>query len=227
MEKILKNIVVLLSGNGSNLQAIIDAIRNGQIAAKICCVISNNATSFGLKRAERAAIATAVVEHQHFTSRAAFDQQLQTLIDGYAPDVVVLAGFMRILSAEFVHHYQGRLLNIHPSLLPKYRGLHTYQRALAAKETEHGTSVHFVTENLDDGPIILQARVPILADDSVEKLALKTQQWEYKIYPKVLEWFTAERLTLRGNAAYLDGRKLPVNGLTIANEETEPLLVLK
>lgn len=221
----MKNIVVLISGNGTNLQAIIDATIEQQIPAKVACVISNDAGSFGLKRAEKAKIPAFTLRHQDFISREAFEQSLQALIDSYDPDAVVLAGFMRILTGTFVNHYKGRLFNIHPSLLPKYPGLNTYQRALAAGETEHGTSVHFVTENLDGGPLILQALVPILQGETETGLVNKTQQWEYKIYPVVLKWFITGRLAMRDNAAYLDGKKLPVGGLTISNGKIESALL--
>jgi len=151
------NVVVLLSGSGSNLQALIDSIHAEHGSARIRAVISNRPDAFGLQRAKAAGIDTAVLEHGGFDGREAFDAALMQLIDGFAPDLVVLAGFMRILSGAFVRHYQGRLLNIHPSLLPKYKGLHTHQRALDAGDAEHGCSVHFVTEELDGGPLVVQA----------------------------------------------------------------------
>ena len=162
-------IVVLISGSGSNLQAFIDTLHGRQ--ANIVAVISNRDDAFGLQRAAKAGISTAVLSHRSFADRTSYDQALAALIDSHAPDLVILAGFMRILTAEFAHHYQGRLLNIHPSLLPKYPGLHTHQRALESGDLEHGATVHFVTEELDGGPAILQSHVPVLADDTPESLA--------------------------------------------------------
>jgi len=157
----MKNIVVLISGNGSNLQAIIDACKQKKINATIRAVFSNKADAFGLERAREAGIPAHVLTADLFASREAFDRELMQEIEAYAPDVVVLAGYMRILSPAFVEHFAGRLLNIHPSLLPKYPGLHTHRQALDNGDTEHGTSVHFVTDELDGGPVILQAKVPV------------------------------------------------------------------
>ncbi|MGH8483042.1 MAG: phosphoribosylglycinamide formyltransferase, partial [Pseudomonas sp.] len=165
------DVVVLLSGTGSNLQALIDSFRTGESPVRIRAVISNRADAYGLQRARDAGIDTAVLDHKAFDGREAFDTALVELIDGYQPQLVVLAGFMRILSAGFVRHYQGRLLNIHPSLLPKYKGLHTHQRALEAGDSEHGCSVHFVTEELDGGPLVVQAVIPVELDDTPERLA--------------------------------------------------------
>lgn len=156
------NIVVLISGNGSNLQAIIDACKTNKIKGTLRAVFSNKADAFGLERARKAGIATHTLIASQFDSREDYDRELMHEIDVYAPDVVVLAGFMRILSPAFVSHYAGRLLNIHPSLLPKYPGLHTHRHALENGDEEHGTSVHFVTDELDGGPVILQAKVPVL-----------------------------------------------------------------
>ena len=165
------DVVVLLSGTGSNLQALIDSDDVKASPANIRAVISNRADAYGLQRAKDAGIDTRVLDHKAFEGRAAFDAALIEVIDEFKPQLVVLAGFMRILSADFVRDYQGRLLNIHPSLLPKYKGLHTHQRALEAGDGEHGCSVHFVTEELDGGPLVVQAVIPVETDDSPHSLA--------------------------------------------------------
>ncbi len=169
------NIVVLISGNGSNLQAIIDACKTNKIKGTVRAVFSNKADAFGLERARQAGIATHTLITSAFDSREAYDRELIHEIDMYAPDVVVLAGFMRILSPAFVSHYAGRLLNIHPSLLPKYPGLHTHRQALENGDEEHGTSVHFVTDELDGGPVILQAKVPVFAGDTEDDITARVQ----------------------------------------------------
>ncbi|MDN6632935.1 MAG: phosphoribosylglycinamide formyltransferase, partial [Enterobacterales bacterium] len=156
----MKNIVVLISGNGSNLQALIDACNDGRIRGRISAVFSNKANAYGLERAAQDGIPAHCLDPKSYADRDAFDLALMQEIDGYQPDLVVLAGYMRILSPRFVQHYQGRMLNIHPSLLPKYPGLHTHQQALNNGDEEHGTSVHFVTDELDGGPVVLQAKVP-------------------------------------------------------------------
>ena len=166
-------VVILISGRGSNLQSIIDAVAQQRLAVDIRAVISNRPAAAGLQRAREAGLAVEVVDHMQFPDRQAFDQALLTCIERYQPALVVLAGFMRILTAAFVHHYQGRMLNIHPSLLPKYPGLHTHQRALEAGDTEAGVTVHFVTLELDGGPPIIQARVPILPGDTADALAAR------------------------------------------------------
>lgn len=207
-----KRIVVLVSGNGSNLQAIIDACKNQQIPGEVVAVLSNKADVYGLTRAQNANIPTITLSHKTFSSREEYDQTLITNIDEYNPDLVILAGFMRILTPGFVQHYQGKLLNIHPSLLPKYQGLNTHQRAIDAGDTEHGVSVHFVTEELDGGPVILQAKVPIFTTDTVDDLAARVHEQEHRIYPLVSKWFCQERLTMREDCAMLDNIVLPVNG---------------
>ncbi len=169
----MKNIVVLISGSGSNLQAIIDACGRKQINGTLRAVFSNKADAFGLERARLAGIPAHALAQSQFADREAFDRQLMHEIDAYAPDLVVLAGYMRILSPAFVSHYQGRLLNIHPSLLPKYPGLHTHRQVLENGDEEHGTSVHFVTDELDGGPVILQAKVPVFAGDSEEEITAR------------------------------------------------------
>lgn len=206
------NVVVLLSGSGSNLQALIDNTSASDSPVRIRAVISNRADAYGLERAKAAGVDTALLEHQGFDGREAFDAALMALIDGFEPDLVVLAGFMRILSGGFVRHYQGRLLNIHPSLLPKYKGLHTHQRALDAGDAEHGCSVHFVTEELDGGPLVVQAVVPVATDDTPESLAQRVHRQEHQIYPLAVRWFAEGRLRLGEQGALLDGQPLAASG---------------
>ncbi|KEA62727.1 Phosphoribosylglycinamide formyltransferase [Marinobacterium lacunae] len=213
-----KKIVVLISGSGSNLQAIIDSIEAGTIAGRISAVISNKADAYGLTRAQNAGIATQVLNHKQFADRAAFDQALQESIDSYQPDLVVLAGFMRILTPEFVRHYAGRLFNIHPSLLPLYKGLHTHQRALEAGDREHGCTVHFVTEELDGGPLVVQAPIPVTADDDADSLQQRVHTLEHRIYPLAVSWFCAGRLKLTDAGVVLDGEHLPPSGFRYTDE---------
>ncbi len=208
----MKHIVVLISGNGSNLQAIIDACQQKKINGTISAVFSNKADAFGLERAREAGIPTHALAASEFASREAFDRQLMQEIDAYAPDVVVLAGYMRILSPAFVARYSGRLLNIHPSLLPKYPGLHTHRQVLENGDEEHGTSVHFVTDELDGGPVILQAKVPVFEGDDEDEITARVQHQEHAIYPLVVSWFVDDRLKMRHNAAWLDGVQLPPLG---------------
>lgn len=198
-------VAVLISGRGSNLQSIIDAA-HGDLPVEIRAVISNRPDAYGLERARRAGIPTRVLDHKAFADRAAFDAALRELIDSYRPGLVVLAGFMRILSPAFVEHYRGRLMNIHPSLLPEFRGLNTHERALAAGVTEHGASVQFVTTELDAGPVIIQARVPVLPDDTPDSLAARVLEQEHRIYPQAIRWFAEGRLRLQDNEVLLDGR---------------------
>ncbi len=197
-------IVVLISGSGSNLQAIIDAVQNGSIHGHIAAVISNRPDAFGLRRASEAGIPTRVLDHSLYPNREQFDAELMSVIDEYQPSLLVLAGFMRILTEGFVRHYQGRMLNIHPSLLPKYRGLNTHARAIDAGDTEHGVSVHFVTPELDGGPVIVQARVPIQSGDTAEELAQRVLEKEHIIYPRAISWFTSGRLKLEDNQVFFD-----------------------
>ncbi|MEG5562540.1 phosphoribosylglycinamide formyltransferase [Enterobacter ludwigii] len=208
----MKNIVVLISGNGSNLQAIIDACKQKKINGTIRAVFSNKADAFGLERAREENIPAHALEASQFSVREAFDRELVQEIDAYAPDVVVLAGYMRILSPAFVGHYAGRLLNIHPSLLPKYPGLHTHRQVLENGDEEHGTSVHFVTDELDGGPVILQAKVPVFEGDSEDDVTERVQTQEHAIYPLVVSWFVDGRLQMRDGAAWLDGVRLPAQG---------------
>ena len=206
------DVVVLLSGTGSNLQALIDSTRTGDSPARIAAVISNRSDAYGLQRAREAGIATRTLDHKAFEGREAFDSALVELIDAFNPKLVVLAGFMRILSADFVRHYAGRLLNIHPSLLPKYKGLHTHQRALDAGDSEHGCSVHFVTEELDGGPLVVQAVVPVESGDSAQTLAQRVHTQEHRIYPLAVRWFAEGRLILGKQGALLDGQLLAASG---------------
>ena len=213
-------VVILISGRGSNLQAIVNAIANDRLPVEIRAVISNRPDAGGLQRAAQAGITTAVIDHSLYPDRAAFDAALQECIEGFQPALVVLAGFMRILTAGFVHHYQGRMLNIHPSLLPDFPGLHTHQRALEAGCKEHGASIHFVTEAVDGGPVVLQARVPVQPHDTVTTLAARVLEQEHRLYPLAIRWFAEQRLRLDNSGhAVLDDRVLtrPV----IVTQETE------
>lgn len=218
----LKKIVVLISGNGSNLQALIDAIQAQQLHGEIVCVISNNPDAYGLTRAEQANIAHCSLDHRTFPERQFFDAALAKVIDEYQPDVILLAGFMRILTTDFIAKYRGKLLNIHPSLLPKYRGLNTHQKALQNRDKFHGSSVHFVTEELDGGPLIAQIKLELssfLENPEEKHLQQAVQQLEHKLYPQVVEWFLQERLSMQDNFAYLDGNKL-TKPLVFDAEET-------
>ena len=200
-------LVVLISGNGSNLQAIIDAAQQ-DLPIVIRAVVSNRADAFGLERARRAHIETQVLDHRGYPTREDYDRALRELIDGFQPELICLAGFMRILSPEFVAHYRGRMFNIHPSLLPAFRGLHTHQRALDQGVREHGASVHFVTEELDGGPLIVQARVPVLEEDTADILAARVLQQEHIIYPLAIRWFAEHRLRMADNQVLLDDAPL-------------------
>lgn len=207
-------LVILLSGSGSNLQAFIDACKSKELPnTEIRAVISNRADALGLVRAKQAGIATACIDHKQFSSREEFDVVLQSTIDQFDADLVILAGFMRILTPGFVRHYLGRLINIHPSLLPKYPGLHTHQRALDAGDTEAGATVHFVTEELDGGPPIIQAKIPIFDGDDAATLADRVLSKEHTIYPLAARWFAEGRLSLQNSKAVLDDKNLPENGM--------------
>jgi phosphoribosylglycinamide formyltransferase 1 len=206
-------IVVLISGRGSNLRAIIDAVHAGALPAEICAVISNRPQAEGLQHARTEAISTDVIDHNGFPDRASFDEALMERIDRYRPDLVVLAGFMRVLGAAFIDHYAGRLINIHPSLLPAFPGLHTHEQALASGTKTHGATVHFVTHAVDSGPIIAQAVVPVRADDTPASLAARVLQQEHTIYPLAIRWFAEGRLTMQQGKVLLDGRQHPLQGL--------------
>ena len=205
-------LAVLISGTGSNLQAILDAIDAGELPARVSLVLSNKAGAAGLARAERAGVPAQAIDHRGFPDRASFDQAMIERIDAHGADTVVLAGFMRILSPGFVRHYQGRLINIHPSLLPKYPGLNTHARALEAGDREHGCSLHFVTDELDGGPLIAQARFPVAANDTAETLSEKVQAREHRLYPQVLRWRAQQRLQITDQGVELDGERLPAQG---------------
>lgn len=205
------NVVILISGSGSNLQALIDQSKTAEYT--IASVISNNADAYGLQRATRAGIPTLVIDHRDFADRKEFDLALQEAIDAINPNLLVLAGFMRILGADFVSHFSGRILNIHPSLLPKFQGTRTHERALEAGEQEHGASVHFVTEDLDGGPVIAQERIKVRADDTADSLQRRVLQKEHLLYPKVVKWFAGGRLAMRDGQAWLDNNPLPATGV--------------
>ena len=202
----MKNIVILISGQGSNMEAIVRACAAEGWDARIAAVLSNRAAAPGLAIARELGIATAVVEHTAFDSRAAFDAELARTLDGFASDVVVLAGFMRILGDAFVHRFEGRMLNVHPSLLPAFTGLHTHQRAIEAGCKLAGATVHFVTPALDHGPIIAQAAVPVLPGDTPESLAARVQAREHVLYPQAVGWLVAGALSVRdGVVTHRDG----------------------
>ena len=209
-------LAVLISGSGTNLQAIMDAQKAGTLDAEIAVVFSNRANAAGLERAAQAGIPPASLDHRDYPDREQFDQAMIEVLTPYAPDTVVLAGFMRILSAVFVRHYAGQLINIHPSLLPKYRGLNTHARALEAGDSEHGCSIHFVTEELDGGPLIAQAPIAVHANDTVDSLSKRVQQREHLLYPQVLQWRARDRLELTDNGVLLDGKPLPAQGYALA-----------
>jgi len=201
-------IVILISGSGSNLQAIIDAIRDEALPVEIRAVISNRPDAFGLERARAAHIPTEVIDHTRFSSRDEYEQVLQQRIDRYNPALIVLAGYMRILGKALVDHYQGRMLNVHPSLLPAFPGLNTHQRALDAAVAEHGASIHFVTNELDGGPVIIQAAVPILPGDDAATLAKHVHLQEHIIYPLAIRWFAEGRLTTTAGKVMFDRQPL-------------------
>lgn len=201
-------LVVLISGRGSNLQAILDQAASGEWPVEIAAVISNRPGVQGLERARQAGVPALELDHKVFPDRPEFEAALIELIDRQRPNLVILAGFMRILTPHFTGHYRGRLLNIHPSLLPKFPGLHTHERALAAGETEHGATIHFVTEELDGGPIMVQARVPVLPNDDPDALAARVLTQEHRLYPQAIRWFAEGRVRLAGEQVEFDGQPL-------------------
>jgi phosphoribosylglycinamide formyltransferase-1 len=203
-----RSAVVLISGNGSNLQALIDATAGGELPLEISAVISNRAAAYGLQRAAAACLPQRVLEHTTFAARARFDRALADLIDGFAPDYILLAGFMRILSAEFVARYTGRLLNIHPSLLPAYPGLDTHRRVLENGEREHGASIHYVNDQVDGGPVVLQVAVPVARDDTPETLAARVLAQEHRLYPEALRRIATGRVRLENGRVLHDGSVL-------------------
>ncbi|WP_109059644.1 phosphoribosylglycinamide formyltransferase [Aggregatibacter aphrophilus] len=211
----MKKIVVLISGHGMNLQAMIDACKSSYINAEIVGVFSNQSDAFGLQRAKSAGIFHRTFLHSDYADNLAMDRHIADEIDNLGADLIVLAGYMKILSAEFTHRFAGKILNIHPSLLPKYSGLHTYQRAMEAGETEHGMTIHFVNEKVDGGAIVLQAKVPIFPGDNITDIADRVKEQEIRFYPLVIKWFVEGRLRLIDNHAYLDGNRLPPQGYAI------------
>jgi phosphoribosylglycinamide formyltransferase-1 len=209
----IPRLVVLISGGGSNLQTLIDAIATGTIVASIELVISNTATAMGLARANKAGIATQVINHLEFGSREAFERELMHAIDDKQPELVVLAGFMRIFTPQLTDHFYGRMLNIHPSLLPQFKGTNTHERAIEAEVETHGASVHFVSSELDGGPMVIQASVPVLELDSPSVLGARVLAQEHIIYPIAIKWFCEGRLTLQNEAVLMDGHPLPAQGM--------------
>lgn len=218
-------LVVLISGSGSNLQAFIDASENGSLDADIAAVISNKAGVMGLERADNAGIANEVIDHKQFADRESFDAELADRIESYKPDLVILAGFMRILTPEIVDRFAGRIMNIHPSLLPKYPGLHTHKRAIEAGDTTAGVTVHFVTSELDGGPAIIQAEVPILPGDDEDTLASRVLVQEHQIYPLAAQWFCEGKLTLKDGTPELNGEPLPISGTKFCSEKLQQQII--
>ncbi|PJG82937.1 phosphoribosylglycinamide formyltransferase [Caviibacterium pharyngocola] len=208
----MKKIVVLISGQGLNLQAIIDACAGGFVPAQISAVISNKADAFGLQRAKSAGISTQVFLRRDYADNVAMDAAIGDYIQSLQADFIILAGYMKILTPAFIRRFEGRIVNVHPSLLPKYPGLDTYRRAMAAGETEHGTTVHFVNEEVDGGAVIVQAKVPIFPDDDVEDVEERVKAQEIQLYPLVIKWLAQDRLTCLDGRAYLDHQILPENG---------------
>jgi phosphoribosylglycinamide formyltransferase 1 len=198
-------IVVLVSGRGSNLQALLDAEASGALGGTIRAVISNRPCARALERARRAGVVAEIIDHENLPDRESFDRELIARIEIYRPGLIALAGYMRLLTSEFVHRYYGRMLNIHPSVLPEFRGLHTHERALAAGAKHHGCSVHFVSKEVDAGPVILQARVPVLPDDDTDSLAARVLQREHVLFPLAVRWFCEGRLRLIDDRVHLDG----------------------
>ena len=222
----MMKIAVLISGGGSNLQALIDACAAGEIDGELALVLSNRPGVTGLERASAASIESAVIDHREYPGRESFDAELVAALARCQPDLVILAGFMRILTPVFIAPYRGRLLNIHPSLLPRYPGLNTHQRALDAGDRWTGATVHFVTEELDGGPPVVFARVPIEPGDTAESLAVRVRRREHRIYPLAASWFCDGRLALTAEGATLDGQRLPETGLDaddwLGNRATRP-----
>jgi len=205
----VKRLAALISGRGRNLQALIEAQRDGRIPAQFAAVISNRADAAGLEHARAAGIPVEVLPHTQFRDRAAFDAALAALLRRHQPEVIALAGFMRILTDGFVREFEGRMLNIHPSLLPRHAGLDTHRRALDAGDAEHGATVHFVTPTLDSGPSVIQGRLSLCADDEAARLAERVmEQVELKIYPQAVAWMARGELELKDSAAWLRGRRL-------------------
>lgn len=217
-DKPLSRIVVLISGSGSNLQSLIDACKEGRIDGKIMAVISNKPSVKGLERASVAGIPSIVADHRAFQSREDFDEYLADLIDGFTPDLIVLAGFMRILTNDFVNQFVGKIINIHPSLLPAYPGLNTHQRAIEAGDSVAGATVHFVTPELDGGPAILQVEVPVLSTDTPTELAARVLIEEHKIYPLVAQWHCQGRVFMNKGIVFHDSVEVGQSGLLFSNQ---------
>ncbi|MDG2046710.1 MAG: phosphoribosylglycinamide formyltransferase [Halioglobus sp.] len=211
--QVLPRLAILISGHGTNLQAFIDACARRELVAHIGIVISNNPKAVGLQRAHNAGLATHTIDHRDFATREEFDQALVNELHSASIDLVVLAGFMRILTPVLVQPFVGRLLNIHPSLLPKYPGMRTHQRALDSGDAEAGATVHFVTQELDGGPPILQGRLPTLPDDTAESLAARVSILEHAMYPLAVRWYLQGRLQLTDNGAVLDGKMIAATGV--------------
>lgn len=212
-------IVILISGGGSNMLTIAKAVKEGIIDAEVSAVMSNRPNAGGLQKAADLDIHTDIVDHTLYPDRKDFDTALLRQIEEYQPDLIVLAGFMRILTPEFVRYFEGRLINIHPSLLPKYQGLHTHKRAIEAGDDEHGATVHFVTEELDGGPSIIQAVVPVLSSDTEEALQQRVLEQEHIIYPIAVKWFAEGRLKMKGNEVFMDNEQLPSTGVQLRSQE--------
>jgi len=196
---------ILISGSGTNLQAFIDAVADGNLDLELAVVFSNNPDAYGLERAEQAGIPTACIQHSDFPDRASFDHAVIEELDRHNPDLLILAGFMRILSPTFVTHYAGKILNIHPALLPLYPGLNTHQRVLDAGDQWHGSTVHFVTEKLDAGPRILQGRLAVVPGETADELATRVQAVEHQIYPEAAGWVGSGKATFKDGQAWVDG----------------------
>ena len=204
----MTRIVVLASGDGSNLQALIDACHSGRIRAQIVGVISNEPNAYALERARLANIPTQVINHREYADRASFEVDISRVIQEWKAELIVLAGFMRVLTPAFVNRYSGQMINIHPSLLPAYRGLNTHARVLATGDRLHGCSIHFVTSDLDAGAVIAQAITNVLPTDDLPTLTKKVRALEHHLYPLVVSWIAAGRIALLGNKVYLDGQEL-------------------
>ena len=211
-----KRIVILISGRGSNMQSLLAASREGLLGGDVALVVSNRPAAGGLDSAREAGIDTALIDHKLYPERAQFDRELAAVVGSVQPDLVVLAGFMRILTPHFVDAFRDRLVNIHPSLLPLYPGLHTHQRAIDQGDSHGGATVHYVTGELDGGPAIIQARVPIEPNDTADSLAARVLITEHQIYPVAVAWHLNDRLTLDGETVSLDGQALPATGFAWA-----------
>jgi len=219
MSTALAPVVILISGRGSNLQTILSEIRTGNLPIEIHAVISNNPAAEGLRHARAAGVPTEIIDHRDYAERLQFDAALMRAIDRHAPRLLILAGFMRILGEAFIRHYSGRLLNIHPSLLPAFKGINTHARALAAGVAQHGASVHFVTNDLDGGPVIVQASVPVRAGDTADTLAARVLHEEHRILPLAIRWFVEGRLSIRNDQTLLDGEIRPEQGLVVTPDK--------